>query len=587
MSHLRPTPAKLLLLVSVGLLICVAMHERRRQRPAGSQTTPAIAPDLVGSRYPQRLVRRQDPVVLAGFTLGAPPLPDPPPAPENEKSGPTPAQQPSSESRSKLPAGQKTINGPKKLSHSVLSRLPPIKKAEVSPQVWRLPPVDEREKPSTPKVGPVQATKRAPVARPSNGVAIVPIPAKTKEAATSEEAKPLPSKQPPVIADKLVSDKEPVVRIPVKPRTAISTGVKASSSNNDADEMRKNKEDDSSSTAGRPAKAADVRVKPNFSTITPRPPAPRLVPARQIPGPNPARVAVSRRAMALVRKGQSLAVRNAQYSARADFVQALRLIAQAQDEMRGGSQHSKSLAAGLLALEEAHDFVPSGRGRWSDQFDVQVISAAHGTPVIREQGNDGEQQTEMTPWQARQKYYTFAQRKLAEAGGDNAVASAALSSLGKLYVGRDGTAADESLVSSAQARSFFQAALRVDPRNYMAANELGVLLARYGQLQDARQVLQHGVAVEKDFPALWRNLAVVHQRMGEIDLERQARNEFKLAQHRIESGQSPSETGAAIRWVNAKTFAGLTPPTERRRTAEQPPAANDATETEKPKWRFW
>jgi len=587
MSHLRPTPAKLLLLISIGLLICVAMHERRSQRPAGSQTSPTVDSDPDGSRYPQRLVRRQDPVVLAGFTFDAPPLPDPTPAPQIEKSAPTPVQQPGSESRSKLPDVQETIDGPRKLSHSVLSRLPPIKKAEVKPQVWRLPSVDQQEKPSTPKVRHTQATKRAPVSRPSNGVAIVPIPAKAKQAATSEGSKRLPSKQPPANADQLTPDKEPIVRLATKPQRTIGTGVQASDSSSDAEETRKNVENDRPSIADRPAKEAVVHMKPVSSPIAPRPPARRMIPATQIPGPNPARVAVSRRAMALVRKGQSLAVRNAQYSARADFVQALRLIAQAEDEMHDGSQHSKSLAAGLLALQEAQDFVPSGRGRWSDQFDVQVISAAHGTPVIRELGHDGEPPSDMTPWQARQMYYTFAQKKLAQAGGDDAVASAALSSLGKLYVGRDGTADDESLVSSAQARSFFQAALRVDSRNYMAANELGVLLARYGQLQDARQVLQHGVAIEKDFPALWRNLAVVHQRMGELDLERRARKEFKLAQHRIESGQSQSEAGSAVRWVDAETFADLTPPTERRRTAEQPPAASDTTESEKPKWRFW
>ena len=55
----------------------------------------------------------------------------------------------------------------------------------------------------------------------------------------------------------------------------------------------------------------------------------------------------------LARKGMSLTVRGAFYSARAEFIQALRLVAQGLDAETGGTDRSRALANGLRALEEA------------------------------------------------------------------------------------------------------------------------------------------------------------------------------------------------------------------------------------------
>ena len=61
---------------------------------------------------------------------------------------------------------------------------------------------------------------------------------------------------------------------------------------------------------------------------------------------------------------------------------------------------------------------------------------------------------------------------------------------------------------------FYQSALIVDPQNFMAANELGVLLTRFGRWNDARNALEHAVAASGT-PTSWRNLAVVCDRMGD------------------------------------------------------------------------
>jgi hypothetical protein len=104
------------------------------------------------------------------------------------------------------------------------------------------------------------------------------------------------------------------------------------------------------------------------------------------------------------------------------------------------------------------------------------------------------------------------------------------------------------------------AALTADSRNFRAANELGVLLARYGQLQDARGVLLHGLSLHPT-PSLWHNLSVVHERLGEADLARRAKYEYELALR-----QAPRDPRTSrVQWVSPDVFARST-----RTPADQP-----------------
>ena len=67
-----------------------------------------------------------------------------------------------------------------------------------------------------------------------------------------------------------------------------------------------------------------------------------------------------------------LAGRRAYFSAREEFIQALRTLSQAMDVQHGTNAHSAALAAGMRALEEAKDFVPRGAGH----FELDVVSEA-------------------------------------------------------------------------------------------------------------------------------------------------------------------------------------------------------------------
>ncbi len=260
-----------------------------------------------------------------------------------------------------------------------------------------------------------------------------------------------------------------------------------------------------------------------------------------------AMAAVTHRANQLIAKGFSLAPRGAHYSARANFIQSLRIISQALDANQGGQQYTQALARGLRALEEAGDFTPKGSKLEAD-LNVASIISSHRTVALK----DHPQLQNVTPLMALQQYYTYAQQQLAYAGGKQPASSRALYGLGKLEGIIGGNDLESKRMAGPRSMAYYQAAMMTDPTNSEAANELGVLLAKYGQWQDARAVLIHSLS-KRPTAVGWHNIAVVHDHLRETDLATKARYEMQLA-----SRQQPARPGV-VQWVSAKQFAQTNP----------------------------
>lgn len=264
---------------------------------------------------------------------------------------------------------------------------------------------------------------------------------------------------------------------------------------------------------------------------------------------HPAMDAVAGQAAQHVRKGWSLASRGAVYSARAEFLKALRLLAEALDVQEGGRAHSTALAAGLKALQEAEDFAPRGTAR----IDVPSRVRSHGTPVLHGLALD-----DIQPLAAMTRYHTYAQEQLASVAPGEPVASWALFGLGKLYTL---LAQQTPPVAAAEAKAmvFHQAALATCPDHALAANELAVLWARMGRYDTACALLQS--AAERAANAnIWHNLAVVQAQLGQQELARQAAAEAGRLARR--AGTRTSASGA-VDWVSPEVFAGTArPPAE-------------------------
>jgi hypothetical protein len=252
---------------------------------------------------------------------------------------------------------------------------------------------------------------------------------------------------------------------------------------------------------------------------------------------------VGDQAIVKTRTAYRMAQRGMLFAARDEVTGALHMLAQALDAHHATTAHSSALSAGMIALREAADFAPPP-GRDAAAIRVGEIARTHRTPVL-------DANATVPPIVAQQHYYAFAQQQLAFAGGGQPAASQALYTLGRIQ------AALASQPSAAPLHGpgaivFHQAALVVDSRNYLAANELGVLLARYGQLTGARQALLHSVTTRPHAEG-WHNLAIVHERLGEADLAKLARSEQQLLARG--AAAPPAAPTGQVQWVDAQTFA--------------------------------
>jgi len=256
---------------------------------------------------------------------------------------------------------------------------------------------------------------------------------------------------------------------------------------------------------------------------------------------------VAREADNHTRHGFELAGKGAYFAARAEFFLALRLIAEGLDAEQKTNVHSRAFLSANTALKEAEDFLPSSA---EIEPDVARLVAAHETPVLKQHPEN------ITPMQALSRYFTFAQEQFAAAAGEEIAGSMALHALGKLH---DVLAAKKNALTPAAAAKaivFYQAAMLVYPGNYMAANDLGVLLARCGNPAAARNFLEHALKISPQ-AATYHNLAVVYQQLGLRSASAWAQQQAALLASNLSAQRAASPTAGnmAVRWVQPQTLA--------------------------------
>jgi hypothetical protein len=258
--------------------------------------------------------------------------------------------------------------------------------------------------------------------------------------------------------------------------------------------------------------------------------------------------ALMQHADAINRHAFALAQRGAIYSARAELMRSLHLLAAGIDGEEGGTRHQQMLAYGLRALEESDDFVTQDPLA-IDQLDVARVVAGHQTIVLKDEPND------VSPQVALGRYLTYSQKQIAGAVGNLPPGSAALYGLGKIYSLPATAHGPSDVTGGAKAVVYFQASLQVEPRNYFAANELGVLLVQFGRLPEARAAFRHSLSIVSQ-PVIWQNLAAVHERLGEKELAANARQSATVVAQRT-GGAAPSPYD--VQWVDQSTFASSMP----------------------------
>jgi tetratricopeptide (TPR) repeat protein len=299
-----------------------------------------------------------------------------------------------------------------------------------------------------------------------------------------------------------------------------------------------------------PVSGCPVTMAPTGPRVFPQPENSPLLPRDELAERSEQLENIARQADRQIRHGFELAGRAAYFAARAEFITALRLVAQGLDAEHQTTSHSQSLAAGLTAIKEAEEFIPTG-SRMEADLDLAGIIGSHRTPVLK--NSDA---AALTPMSALKCYFTFAQQQLAAAAGHEVAGSMALHGLGKLHAALAQNKTVSICSAESKAMTFYQAALLVCPQNYMAANDLGVLLAQNGNFAEARAVLEHSVAIRPG-PAVWHNLAVVYQQLGQAELARQANWQANAVQHAPTARPATASPSASelVRWVDPQTFS--------------------------------
>lgn len=302
---------------------------------------------------------------------------------------------------------------------------------------------------------------------------------------------------------------------------------------------------------------------------------------------------VTRLANSHLAQGKELAARGAAFSARDEFVQALRAVAQGLDVQQQTVEHSRALTAALRALDEVDDFMTPKDSLEAD-VNVRQVAEAHNTPVLSGLTND------IPSVVAQQKYYEFAREQFAAAVPEREDGAEALYDLGRLYAAMEASPAATVRIHSATTKAlvFYQAAVAAYPGHANAANELGVLLARFGREEEALGWLRHSAQL-RPTPESWHNVAIVSRRLGQLDVSGQAQQMVaRLSGGRPESVGGP--LAPEVTWVAPEQFAGTQEPALDATTRKPVPAAlpspmhptADARsapqpEEKKKKWIFW
>ena len=306
-----------------------------------------------------------------------------------------------------------------------------------------------------------------------------------------------------------------------------------------------------------------------LEAISPQPPATNVMPIS------------GAMLMTKLERGESLARRGAWATAQNEFVDVLNMMAQQVDLKEGGNATSRRLRDALMALDEARDFTADGG---TSALDVSAIISRHQSKIL-----NPEDSRHLTNFAAAQAYYSAARVLFHETFNKNKLASRTFYSLGKLHSITSVNGNDEA-TQNARAMLFHYAALDCDDRNYPAANELGVMLAKSGRLPEARDVLNHCANVQPTISTL-QSLARVNHALGDDESAR--RNEM-LASNLEAANKRPNpnefipfidqESFNAIPDVGAEDYTAMnnaTTNSTRQSSAERAPEAKES------RWKLW
>ncbi len=260
-----------------------------------------------------------------------------------------------------------------------------------------------------------------------------------------------------------------------------------------------------------------------------------------------------------IQQAYAMAGRGSQYVARQKLIEALRMISQAKDAQQGTPDRTVALAAGLRALREAEDFAPRGT-QLEAELDIKVLCASHRTPIANQADS-----ANLLPRLMMDRYLRYAQLQLALSVAGEPAGSMALHALGKLNSQLGRLEPEKNRLAERKAIAYQQAALLAHNQNFLAAHELGVLLATSGHFVESQQLLLL-VAAREPNAVVYRNLARVQEKLG------QRTQALANRDHARQLSQQGATGTNNVQWVSPNQFLQGGTQIPRYTTAKRPPA---------------
>jgi tetratricopeptide (TPR) repeat protein len=188
---------------------------------------------------------------------------------------------------------------------------------------------------------------------------------------------------------------------------------------------------------------------------------------------------------------------------------------------------------------------------------------------------------EVMPQEAVVLYHTYAQQELSIAAKGEQAGSMALYGLGKVN-SRMAERHDEDVELTRNAMTMYSAALDACPDNFMASNELGVLLCRTGHAAEAVDRFTRAIDLSPNATA-YHNLAVAQQKLGMAG-QAAANEQESQRLAALDRAAGAVSRRAGVQWVSPTEMARVAQPGAPTPAAENPATATRAT-TGQNKWR--
>ena len=225
---------------------------------------------------------------------------------------------------------------------------------------------------------------------------------------------------------------------------------------------------------------------------------PSLQPMQAVEPP-PGWNAVEKRIREQLETCDAMLRRGAIYSARQTCWQALEELCRVLDLHRPDGKRVEALRRAMVAMREEEDFYRYSSLQNSRSDLISNLSWSHETPVIREWLK---QQTtsatsrdiqQISPLIAAQHYRSYAREQLIAACDHHPWAADLLYALGKTLEKQAWEDSSRSALIQQHAEIIYQAALETNPKQYLAATQLGYVLLQLDRPQEARDILAYSV----------------------------------------------------------------------------------------------